>query len=181
MTAIATGINGGRTPRWLMPLLFGSLALNLAVIGAAGSLLWRGQIERPEAPLGRRVVPNVVGYTVTLPPERYQELKRVTKEEWQKVLPLRRSLVEARDEAARVLAAEPFERERFLAAHERLVEADMRSREAAFALHRALSVNLTPDERHGFLRWREQQRQRWRPQNPLDVPEERPASDPQQR
>ena len=170
MTAIATGLNGGRSPRWLMPLLFGSLALNLVVIGAAGSLLWRGQLDRHEASLGRRVVPNVVGYAVTLPPERVQELKRATKDEWQKVLPLRRTLVEARNDAATALAAEPFDRQRFLAAQARMVEADRSSREAVFMLHTALSVNLTSDERRDFLRWREQQRQR-RPQNPLDAPD----------
>jgi uncharacterized membrane protein len=170
MTAIATDFNGGRMPRWVIPLLFGSLALNLAVIGAAGSLLWRGHLDRAEAPLGRRVAPNVVGYAVTLPPERVQELKRLTRDEWQRVQPLRRSLNEARDEVAKVLAAEPFDRGRFLAAQARMVEADQRSRQAVFMLHSALSVNLTADERRDFLRWREQQRQR-RPQNPLDAPD----------
>src|SRR5262245_34563827 len=106
MTAIATGINSGR---WLMPLLFGSLALNLVVIGAAGSILWRGDLDRQEARLGRRVAGNVVGYAVTLPPERFQELKQLTKEEWQKVLPLRRALSEARDDVAKALVAEPFD------------------------------------------------------------------------
>jgi uncharacterized membrane protein len=173
MTAIATDFNGGRMPRWVIPLLFGSLALNLAVIGAAGSLLWRGHLDGAEAPLGRRVAPNVVGYAVTLPPERVQELKRLTKDEWQRVQPLRRSLIEARDEVAKVLAGEPFDRERFLAAQARMLEADQRSRQAVFKLHTALSVSLTPDERRDFLRWREQQRQR-RPQNPLDAPPDTP-------
>ena len=123
------------------------------------------------------MVPNVVGYAVTLPPERVSELERLTKEEWQRVRPLRRALVEARDEAAKVLAAEPFDRERFLAAQARLVAADEVSREAVFKLHTAIAINLTPEERRGFLRWRERQQQR-RPQNPLDVPE-KPASESQ--
>ena len=46
MTAVATGMRESRSsPRWLMPVLVGSLALNLIVIGAAGSLVWRGDIE----------------------------------------------------------------------------------------------------------------------------------------
>jgi uncharacterized membrane protein len=178
MTAVATEIHGGRAPRWLMPLLVGSLALNLVVIGAAGSLLWRGNLEVPDTPLARRVAANVVGYAVTLPPERVQDLKRLTQAEWQKVQPLRRSLLAARDEVATLLSAQPFDRERFLAAQARLIEADRAARQAMFALHTAISVNLTPEERRDFLRWREQQ-QKLRPRNPLDTSESIPAA-PQQ-
>jgi uncharacterized membrane protein len=167
MTLTATGLGGARTARWLMPILVGSLALNLIVIGAAGSLLWRGHVEHHDA-LGRRVVPSVLGYAVTLPPERVKELERLTREEWQKVRPLRRALVDARHEFAKALATDPFDRERFLAAQARVVAADQASRDAAFKLHIAIALNLTPEERRGFLRWREQQQL---PQNPLDTPE----------
>jgi uncharacterized membrane protein len=177
MTSVVTGMHGGRAARWLTPVLVGSLALNLIVAGAVGSLLWRGLAERHEASLGPRVVPSVLGYAVTLPPERVKELEQLTKEEWERVRPLRRALLEARDESMKVLAAEPFDRERFLAVQARLVEADKRSREAAFKLHSAIGINLTPEERRGFPRWREQQLQR-RAQNPLDGPE-KPASEPQ--
>lgn len=177
MTAAVTEMTSTRpASRWLMPVLIGSLALNLIVIGAIGSLLWRGHAEST-GQLGRRVVPNIVGYAVTLPSERVGELERLTKEEWQRVRPLRRALVEARAEAMKALTAEPFDRERFLAAQARLLAADQVSREAAFKLHTAISINLTPEERRGFLRWRESQRPA---RNPLDVPE-KPASDPQQR
>jgi uncharacterized membrane protein len=179
MTAVAAGMHDSRSPRWLIPLLVASLALNLIVIGATGSLIWRysSQSSTPDAPLGRRVVPSVLGYAVTLPPERVKELEQLTKDEWQKVRPLRRALLAARDEANKALTAEPFDRAHFQAAQARMMQADERSREAAFALHTAISIHLTPQERRGFLRWREQQRL---PQNPLDVPE-RPAGEPQQR
>jgi uncharacterized membrane protein len=175
MTAVATGLHNGRTTRWLIPVLMGSLALNLIVLGAAGSLLWRGHFETSEPPLGRRVVPSVVGYAVTLPPERVKELQQLTKEEWAKVRPLRRALTEAREASNRALVVEPFDRAQFLAAQAQMAEADRASREAVFKLHNALAVNLTPEERRGFLRWREQQRL---PQNPLDGPE-KPAGEPQ--
>jgi|SRR5262245_61445919 uncharacterized membrane protein len=174
MTAVLTDMTSPRPGRWMMPVLVGSLALNLIVIGAIGSLLWRSHSESG-GPLGRRVVPNVVGYAVTLPPERVTELERVTKEEWQKVRPLRRTLMEARAEVMKTLTADPFDRERYLAAQAQLAAADRASREAAFKLHTAISINLTPEERRGFLRWREWQRL---PQNPLDVPE-KPASEAQ--
>ncbi|HWE18300.1 MAG TPA: periplasmic heavy metal sensor [Hyphomicrobiaceae bacterium] len=175
MTAVATGIRGPRTQRWLMPLLVGSLALNLIVIGAAGSFLWRGHVDPLGQPLGRRVVPSVVGYAVTLPPERVRELERLTKEEWEKVRPLRRALLDARDASNKALTAEPFDRERFLGVQARLEAADRISREAAFKLQSAIAVNLTPEERRGYLRWRDHQRL---PQNPLDVPEKQ-AGEPQ--
>jgi uncharacterized membrane protein len=176
MTAVATGIHNGRWPRWLMPVLVGSLALNLVVIGAAGSILWRGHFESREAPLGRRVIPSVLGYAVTLPPERVRELEQLTKEEWERVRPLRRALVEAREASNEALAAEPFDPAHFLATQARVAEADRASREAAFKLHVAIAMHLTPEERHGFLRWRKQQ---LLPRNPLDAPA-KSADDTQQ-
>lgn len=167
MMAVTTDMTSSRPSRWVMPVLVGSLALNLVVIGAIGSLLWRNHSELTTQ-LSRRVVPSVVGYAVTMPPERVSELERLTKDEWQQVRPLRRDLMEARAESMKALTAEPFDKERFLAAQARLVAADQASRQAAFKLHTAISVNLTPEERRGFLRWRGSQRL---PQNPLDVPE----------
>jgi hypothetical protein len=175
MTAVMTDIHGGRSPRWLMPVLVGSLAFNLIVLGAAGSLLWRGHFEERQAPLNRRVVPSVLGYAVTLPPERVKELEQQTKEEWERVRPLRRALVEARNTSNRALTAEPFDGARFLAAQAHLAEADRASREAAFKLHTAIAMHLTPEERRGFLRWREQQRL---PRNPLDAPDKPAAETP---
>jgi uncharacterized membrane protein len=173
MTAIASSFRDGRSSRWLMPLLVGSLALNLIVLGAAGSLFWRGHLGGPE--LGRRVVPSVVGYAVTLPPERVKELEQLTKEDWQQVRPLRRAVVEARGEVTKALTAESFDRERYLAAQAQLVAADAAYRTSAFKLHTAIAFSLTPEERRGFLRWREQQRL---PRNPLDGPEKPAGASP---
>jgi uncharacterized membrane protein len=167
MISVATGMHDSHSsPRWLMPVLVGSLALNLIVIGAAGSLIWRSHLGGNEAMSGR-VIPSVLGYAATLPPERISALEEQTKEERQKVRPVRRALVEAREEWAKVLSAEPFDRQRLLAAQARLVEVDEKSRDAAFKLHLAIGIHLTPEERRGFARWREQQRQ-GRPPNPLD-------------
>lgn len=173
MTAMATGIRSSRAPRWLMPVLVGSLALNLIVIGAAGSLLWRGDFGMPGT-LGRRVVANITGYAATLPPERIQELERSVKAERQKAWPLRRALLAARADAYKALMADPFDQARFLAAWAQLVKADERYRVASFDLQSAIALHLTAEERQGFLRWREKQRL---PKNPLDVPEQ-PAGEP---
>jgi uncharacterized membrane protein len=176
MTAAATGIRDSRSPRWLMPVLVGSLALNLIVIGAAGSLLLRGHFESSDAPPGRPVISNTIGYAATLRPERIKELERLTKDERQKAWPLRRALLEARADVNKALVAEPFDQARFLAAWARLQEADKRSRVASFKLQIALSLHFTPEERASYLRWRETQKL---PQNPLDSPDQ-PSSEPHQ-
>jgi uncharacterized membrane protein len=176
MTAMTTGIRDSRAPRWLMPVLVGSLALNLIVVGAAGSLLWRSDFGVPEA-LGRRVVANIIGYAATLPPERIRELERSIKTEREKAWPLRRALLAAREDVNKALVAEPFDQARFLAAWAQLVKADERSRATSFELQGAIALHLTPEERRGFLRWREKQRL---PQNPLDVLEQ-PTGEPPQK
>jgi uncharacterized membrane protein len=174
MTAMAAGIRDSRAPRWLMLVLIGSLALNMIVIGAAGSLLWRGQ---PDAPFGRRVVPNIIGYAATLPPARRTELERQIKAEREKAWPVRRALQAAREEVYKALVATPFDQARFVAAWSQLTKADEIWRGASLELQSAIALNLTPDERRGFLRWRETQRL---PQNPLDAPEHLPG-EPQQK
>jgi len=166
MTAVVTDMRNGRLFGCVMQFLVGSLALKVSVLGVVGSLLWRGGLGA-EAMRGR-VVPSVLAYAaMTLPPERISQLEEQTKEERQTVRPVRRALVEAREEWAKALSAEPFDREGFLAAQARLVEADAKSRKAAFKLHVAIGLHLTPEERRGFASWRQQQRQR-RPPNPLD-------------
>jgi uncharacterized membrane protein len=177
MTAVATGMHGTRSSRWLMPVLVASLALNLVVIGAAGSLLWRGYRQPPEAlgPLGRRLVPTLISYSATLAPERRRELDRLTTRERQTVIPLRRALVAARAEVNKALTAQPFDQTHYLAAYARMVEADKLSREASFKLQVALSLHFTPEERLGYLRWRETQRL---PENPLDAPDPAPGDPP---
>jgi uncharacterized membrane protein len=166
MTAVATGISSLRAPRWMVTTLVGSLALNLIVIGATASAIWRQHFDPP--PLSGRVPPKVVAYAGTLLAERVKELERLTEEEWQRVLPLRRALLKARAGSLKALAAEPFDRQRYLAAQAEVLVADQKSREAAFKLDSEIALRLTPEERRGFLRWREKQQPL---QNPLDVPE----------
>jgi len=167
MTAVATDVNSLRSSRWMVVALVGSLALNFIVVGAVASFLWRQHFDPPER-LSAFVPRHVLGYAVTLPPERVKELEKLTEQEWRKVRPLRRALLEAREEARKALTAEPFDRQRYLEAQARLLAADQRSREATLGLRSAIGLHLTPEERRGYLRWRAQQRP---PQNPLDAPE----------
>lgn len=175
MTAVASGIDNQRAPRWMVAALVASLALNLAVVGAAVSSYWRNGWE----PLGTRVgafVPrHELGYAVSLPADRVKEIERLTEQERREVGPLRRALLEARAESIKALTAEPFDRQRYLEAHAKLAAADRKSREAAFKLHRAIGFLLTPEERRNFVPWRERQRPFY---NPLDAPEKQ-GTEPQ--
>lgn len=167
MTAAATSIRSLRAPRWMVVTLVCSLALNLVVVGATASFLWRHRSEPREA-RATHLPPTLLGYTRTLPAERVKELDSRTEEERRNVGPFRRALREARDESLKALSAEPFDQQRYLAAQSRLLVADQRSREAVLKLYGEIAISLTPEERRGFLRWREERR---RQQNLLDEPE----------
>jgi uncharacterized membrane protein len=168
MAAVATGVSSSmRFPRWMVATLVGSLALNLVVIGAIVSSLWRESQEAAEAPAGR-VSRTIVGYASTLPKERREELKGLAVEQWREAEALRRRLQEARTESVKTFAVEPFDQQRFLSAQSALLEADMKSREATTKLNNVIGLHLTAEERRGFLRWRQQQQPL---QNPLDVPD----------
>lgn len=168
MAAVVTGIGSMRAPRWVVVAFVGSLALNLAVIGAIVSSLWRERVEPTDAPATGRVSRTVVGYASTLPAERGKQLKRLAEEQWREAELVRRALQKARAEAVKALTAAPFDKQRYLEAQSLLLAADLKYREATTKLNNAIGLNFTPDERRGFLRWREQQKP---PQNPLDVPE----------
>jgi len=168
MAAVASSMGSTRAPRWVVATFVGSLALNLVVIGAIASFLWRESFEQSEGPSPGRVSRTVVGYASSLPAERRGELKRLAGEQWQQSELLRRKLLDARAEAVKALGAEPFEKQRFLSAQSLLLEADLKYREATTKLNSAIGLNLTAEERRGFLRWREQQQPL---QNPLDVPD----------
>jgi uncharacterized membrane protein len=169
MAAVATGMgSGSRAPRWVVAALVGSLALNLVVLGAIASSLWRGSLQVPDAPV--RVPRTIVGYAAsTLPEARRKELQKQAQEQWRAAEVLRRELQKARAEAIAALVAEPFDEQRFLTVQSLLLAADLKSREATLKLNSTIGVNLTPEERRGYLPWRERQRPFLR--NPLDTPE----------
>lgn len=168
MTLAATRTARPETPRWMKIALFGSLALNLIVVGAAAGFAWRhhGVLQAANAP--QHLSPSLLSYASTLPPERHKELSALTEGQRQNVRPLRRQLREAREETVNALVAEPFAKERFEAAQSRLLIADQKAREAVHELYTAIAVNMTTEERRGFADWRQKRRQM---RNLLDEPE----------
>ncbi len=157
----------------MLVALFVSLALNLLVVGSVAGAVWR---YRAPPPMPGVVIPNLLGYASTLPAERRKQLEQQTREERNHVRPFRREVRAAREETIKALVAEPFDRDRFLAAQARQAEAENRARTAVQDLYVKIADSLTPEERHAFPLWRDHRRAPVR--NLLDEPDQRPASRP---
>ena len=117
--------------------------------------VWRAHAPPPGA---LAIIPNLLGYASTLSPQRRTELWDRTAEERGHIRPFRREVRAAREETVKALVAEPFEREKFIAAQARQAEAENRARDAAQELYVKIADFLTPEERRGYPRWREHRR-----------------------
>jgi uncharacterized membrane protein len=163
----------GATSRRMLVALVVSLALNLIVIGLVAGAAWRFHGMHWA---GRGVTPNLLGYASTLPTDRRKALWNSTAEKRQHMRPLRRDLRNAREEAIKALTAEPFDKQRFMAAQTRLLQANQQAREAVYALYAEIATQMTPEERRTFIHWRAEQRP-WQHRNLLDEPDQQ-AKDP---
>ena len=161
-----------RTPRWLLVALIASLALNLIIVGSVAGAMWR---FRKPPPWASAVTPNLLGYASTLPAQRRKQLWDTTGEERRHIRPFRREVRAAREETIKALIAEPFEKQRFIAAQARQAEAENRARQAVQDLYVKIADSLTPEERHAFPSWRE--RRRHPGHNLLDEPDQQ-ANEP---
>jgi len=155
-----------RMPRWVLVALFISLALNLIVVGSVAGAVWR---FRAPPVLVTAVTPNLLGYGSTLPPERRKHVWDQTVEERAHIRPFRREVRAAREETIKALVAEPFDRDKFVAAQARQAEAENRARAAVQDLFVKIADSLTREERHAFPLWREHRRPPIR--NLLDEPD----------
>ena len=161
-----------RAPRWLLVVLFASLAVNLVIVGSVAGALWRHR--GPPAWAGV-VIPNLLGYASTFPPERRRQIWELTRDERSRIRPFRREVRAAREETIKALVAEPFDRQQFLAAQSKQAEAENRARAAVQDLYLKIAESLTPEERRAFATWRDHRRSPLR--NLLDEPDHQ-AGDP---
>src|SRR5262245_10716491 len=111
----------GRKPRWMMVALLASLALNLLIVGWVAGAVWR--FRKPPV-FAATITPNLLGYASTLAPERRKQLWDATAQERRHVRPFRREVRAAREETVKALIAEPFEKQRFIAAQVHLAEVE---------------------------------------------------------
>jgi uncharacterized membrane protein len=162
-----------RAPRWMLVALFVSLGLNLIVVGSVAGAVWR---FRSPPQWASAVTPNLLGYAGMLPQQRRKQLWDATVEERRHIRPFRREVRVAREETIKALVAEPFEKQRFLAAQSRQAEAENRARQAVQDLYVKIADGLTPDERRAFPRWREHRRHP--AHNLLDEPDHQAGEPP---
>jgi uncharacterized membrane protein len=126
---------------------------------------------RVPPPWAHAVAPNLLGYASTLPAERRKELWEQSAKELQHIRPYRRDVRNARQETIKALTAEPFDRQQFVAAQARQLEAENRAREAVQGLYVTIAESLTAEERRGFPTWRAHRRPGV--YNLLDEPEQK--------
>ncbi len=110
--------------------------------------------------------------------QRRKQMWDATTQERSHIRPFRREVRAARDETVKALTAEPYDRQKFLAAQARQAEAETRARRAVQDLYVKIADSLTPEERHAFPRWREHRRHP--SHNLLDEPD-RQAGEPKQK
>jgi uncharacterized membrane protein len=137
-----------------------SLALNVLIIGSvAGAMLvsrhhgWRGHDFRSAG---------LTGFAGTLPPDRRDVIRRKLESDQATLAPLRNEERVARDAVRTVLMTEPFEVEKFKAALERAVDADVKEKRARMALFAETAASMTPEERRQLHNWLEERRKRFR-------------------
>src|SRR5262245_39678085 len=118
----ATGASGPvrtRTPRWVWVVLVISLALNFLVIGAGARALLR-------APFFMERSGSYMRYAEQLPPERRERVQAAASAVRAEIGESRQELRRARREAAEIFSADPFNKERFVAAQRRIMDAELK-------------------------------------------------------
>ena len=156
-----------RTPRWLLGVLFASLALNVFVVGSLGAAMWRFH-RAPPPP--EWAPPNcLLGFTNTLPRERHKTLRTAVAPIREQLRPLRNDVRTARNELTATISAEPFDLANFEAAQANLAEKERKARETMSALYAEIIKSLSPEERRAYSAWRSHNRP---PPPPIGILEE---------
>lgn len=141
-----------RPSRWLKLALILSLALNVLMIASVAGAIWRGAAG-PWG--GGRGAGNIVGFMASLPPERRTELMQRSKALREQSRALRHAARQAARERGDALVAEPFDKQRFIDAQTRQVEAEGKLRLLFRDIIAEAASSMSPAERRAFLNWRD--------------------------
>jgi uncharacterized membrane protein len=153
MTDMPNTSNGMMTRSWAKYLLIGSLALNVLVFGAVASMALRG----PGA-WHQEGQSNIFAFMSQLSPERRDELQRQAREMRGTIRELRETVRAASRERAATMLVDPFDRQRYINAHTRQIEADTKLRTVLRDAVADTAAKMTLEERRAFARWRGQRR-----------------------
>jgi uncharacterized membrane protein len=154
--------------RWL---LLSSLALNLLLAGTAAGGMWHWKRFHHTASGGGRGAAEMAlqGFIHSLPKERAKELRRVIRQAGRPdILPLIKSVRQARREAADVLSADTFDKAKLVAAFSNIDAAEAATKAATRGVVMAAAEKMTAAERRALT-------ERWKARRPhlfQDPPEE---------
>lgn len=140
-----------RTSRWLKLALILSLAVNVLVFGAIAGAWWRGA----PGPWGGRGAGNIIGYIASLPPDRRAELMQRSKGLREQSRALRQASRQASRDRTAALLAEPFDKQRYIDAQTRQIEAEQRLRLSIRDIVAEAASSMSAAERRSFLNWRD--------------------------
>jgi uncharacterized membrane protein len=153
-----------RAPRWMWVVLISSLAVNLLGIGVIAGTFW--QVRHARATSGGQLAGSLADFADTLPAERRAEIRDAIRAAQNAMAPLREQARQARREALAVFSSEPFDKEKFAAAHARVRAAALEVRQIYLRLLTDIGAKLNAAERQQFVKWREHHHaragRRWR-------------------
>jgi uncharacterized membrane protein len=141
---------------WVKFLLIASLALNVLIAGMVGGMFLRGSGGWHAGGSGGGN--NIFAFMAQLPKERRDALHTKAHELRGTVRELRETVRAASKERAVALGAEPFDRQRYINAQTRQIEADTKLRLLMRDAVAQLAADMTLEERRAFLKWRGQRR-----------------------
>jgi uncharacterized membrane protein len=138
--------------------LIASLALNVLFIGGVAAAMWHHR----HGPGGGRHggESSMMGFARELSGDRQKLVRDDIAAARQTVRPLRKSVSDAWFEANTVLTQEPFDKDKYKAAMDRVTEAEGRFKMAVSAALADTAAKLTADERRALQQWREKRRPR---------------------
>jgi uncharacterized membrane protein len=151
---VTEGADNGRAPaggnnRRLRLFLMLSLAFNLLVIGAlAGTAGWRKFGHGHGSPRGEDF--GLMGFSRSLPSDRGDALRKSLKQERANLRPLKRDIEAAREAAAEVLGAEPYNKDALRSAIEKIAEAEGKLKSSGQAIFLNSVEQMTPGERRAL-------------------------------
>ncbi len=139
--------------RWRRYLLLASLALNLLFVGMVTSAMWRGGWSN-----NRGGGANIIGYIAQLPADRRAQLMGLSKDIRGEVRQLRQQVRQANADRMSALRAETFDKQRYIEAQTRQIEAETKVRLLLRNVLAETAATMSADERRAYLRWRGPQR-----------------------
>lgn len=152
---VASNVQPAGWRRYAMPLLLGSLAVNLVLIG--GMVGGYFAASRHGGLAHQPIERGIVGFVRSLPRERAQTLLQPLESRRPQFKENRKALREARSAAFDAFTAEAVEPDKLQAALVRAGEAEDRMQALGTQLFVDLSQKMTPDERKAYRTWREAQ------------------------